>query len=541
MGIDVMFRERVATRPEYLCVAYLPTKNLFPAPLNFLRLKPLLLLFASLLLGAPAYGQDTDGAASAQPMPEAKVFESQLRATIGGQTMTLDTRAGTLSLRNENNEPIALFGYTSYTKAGAGADRPIVFAYNGGPGSSSFWLHMGVLGPKRIVVNDPDFTPAAPYEIVNNDYSVLDVADLVMIDPVGTGLSVPAGKAKFADFWGVDQDIRSISRFIRQYLIENGRLNSPKYLLGESYGTFRNAGVMNHLLETGIALNGVIMVSAVFDLRTLLFPPDDDLSYVVHFPTYAATARYHDKVANKGDDLPSFLREVRTFTEEEYVPALYKGDQLDPAAKRAVAEKLATYTGLSTDFWLRADLRVQAGEFFQELLRQEGATVGRLDSRYHGINNDLLGQFADYDPQSLAISPAYITGFLDYFYGELGVDRGLHYMTSAGGREGFQWDWKHEGNTRWNATAAINTGPDMRQALTRDPNMKVLILNGYYDLATVFYGVEHSINHLGLPPRIKDNIIMKYYEAGHMMYTHEPSLIQFKEDVADFIRTTSKR
>jgi carboxypeptidase C (cathepsin A) len=501
---------------------------------------PFLLSFL-FFFGTLNLAQDASMRTDTAVIPPARVFESQQRATIGGQALTFTARAGTLQLRNENNEPIALFGFTSYTRPGAGADRPIVFAYNGGPGSSSFWLHMGVLGPKRIVVNDPEYTRAAPYAIVNNEYSILDVADLVMIDPVGTGLSVPVGKAKFTDFWGVDQDIRSISQFIRQYLIENGRLNSPKYLLGESYGTFRNAGVMNYLLESGIALNGVIMVSAVFDLRTLLFPPDDDLSYVVHFPTYAATAWYHDKVADKGTDLEAFLQQVRTFTEEEYVPALYKGDQLSTADKRTIAAKLAAYSGLSTDFWVRADLRVQAGEFFQELLRGEGATVGRLDSRYQGINTDLLGQFADYDPQSLAISPAYITGFLHYFYNDLGVDRNLHYMTSAGGREGFQWDWKHAGNTRWNATAAINTGPDMRQALTRDPNMKVLILNGYYDLATVFYGVEHSINHLGLPPRIKDNIIMKYYEAGHMMYTHEPSLQQFKADVAAFVRSTSGR
>jgi carboxypeptidase C (cathepsin A) len=493
------------------------------------------------LIVIPARGQQEKPEAAPKPVPEAKVFESQQRATIAGTALEVTARAGTLLLRDENNDPQALFGFTSYTKPGASAQRPIVFAYNGGPGSSSFWLHMGVLGPKRIVVNDPAFTPAAPYEIVNNEYSILDVADLVMIDPVGTGLSVPVGEAKFSDFWGVDQDIRSVSRFITQYLIEYDRLNSPKFLLGESYGTFRNAGVMKYMLEQGIALNGVIMVSAVFDLRTLMFPPDDDLPYIVHFPTYAATAWYHDKIADKPASLEAFLAEVRTFTTEVYVPALYRGDGLTPAERNDFAAKLAAYTGLSTDFWLRADLRVRAGEYFQELLRTEGETVGRLDSRYRGINQDLLSQFADYDPQSLAISPAYITGFLDYFYGDLGVDRNLQYMTSAGRREGFQWDWKHAGNISWNAPAAINTGPDMRDALTRDPNLKVLILNGYYDLATVFYGVEYSIDHLGLPPAIKDNIIMKYYEAGHMMYTHEPSLRKFKEDVAEFIRSASGR
>jgi carboxypeptidase C (cathepsin A) len=415
-----------------------------------------------------------------------------------------------------------------------------MFAYNGGPGSSSYWLHMGVLGPKRVVVSDPVSTPGAPYQVVNNDYSLLDIADLVMIDPVGTGLSVPVGKAKFDDFWGVDQDIRSISLFITQYLIEYGRMNSPKFLLGESYGTFRNAGVMNRLLESGIALNGVIMVSAVFDLRTLLFPPNDDLPYVIHFPTYAATAYYHNKLANKPANLEAFINDVRKFTENEYMPALFKGDQIDAAEKKRMAGKLSSYTGVSAEYWLKADLKVQAAEFFQELLRDEGNTVGRLDSRYKGINQDLLSQFADYDPQSSAISPAYTAGFLNYFYGDLKVNKKYSYATTAGVRPGFKWDWKHAGNVIWNASAAVNTGIDMAQALSRDPNMKVLILNGYYDIATLFYGVEHSINHLGLPKNIKDNIIMKYYEAGHMMYIHQPSLEKFRKDVAEFITSNTR-
>lgn len=474
-------------------------------------------------------------------LAQGRIFTSQQSAKINGVNFSFTARAGTMPLRDENNETIALFGFTSYTKNGASPNRPIVFAYNGGPGSSSFWLHMGVLGPKRIVVNDPGFTPAAPYNLVDNEYSILDIADLVMIDPVGTGLSVPAGKAKFEDFWGVDEDIRSISLFITQYLITNNRLNSPKYLLGESYGTFRNAGVMNALLGQGIAMNGVIMVSAVFDLRTLLFPPNDDLPYIVHFPTYAATAWYHDKVKNKGESLETFLDEVRKFTADEYAPALFKGDQISPSNKRSIAEKLANYSGLSTEYWLRAGLRVKNQEYFQELLRDEGKTVGRLDSRFTGVNQDLLGQTADYDPQSLAISPAYSTSFLHYLHNDLKVSSDMHYTLSAGRRKGFKWNWQHQGNTIWNASAAINTGIDMANALSRDPNMKVLILNGYYDIATVFYGVEHSINHLGLSPEVKNNIIMKYYEAGHMMYTHPPSLEKFKKDVADFIISTSEK
>lgn len=471
--------------------------------------------------------------------PIAEVSTTKQSVKIDGKTIQLTAKAGTMQLRDENNEPIALFGFTSYTKDGANSKRPIVFAYNGGPGSSSFWLHMGVLGPKRIVVKDPEFTPAAPYEIVNNNWSILDVADLVMIDPVGTGLSIPIGKAEFKDFWGVDADIRSISLFITQYLKNNGRFNSPKYLLGESYGTFRNAGVMDKLLSQGIAMNGVIMVSAVFDLRTLIFPPNDDIPYIVHFPTYAATAWYHDKIANKPTKLEDFIQEVRVFTENEYVPALFKGDQISATDKQDIAEKLAAYTGLTADYWRKANLRVTNSEFFAEFLRAESRIVGRLDSRFTGINMDGISQTGDHDPQSSAISPAYISGFLDYFHGELGVDPYLNYSITAGRRKGFKWDWRHVGNIGWGTQSAINTGIDMARAMTRDPNMKVLILNGYYDIATVFYGVEHSINHLNLPPAIKDNIIMKYYEAGHMMYTHQPSLEQFKTDVAGFILETS--
>jgi carboxypeptidase C (cathepsin A) len=473
-------------------------------------------------------------------LPDAEVATSYQQVEIDGKTIQLVAQAGTYKLRDEENKPLALFGYTSYIKEGAKSTRPIVFAFNGGPGSSSFWLHMGVLGPKRIAVNDPEYTPAAPYQIVNNNYSILDVADLVMIDPVGTGLSVPLGAHTFDEFWGVDQDIRSISLFITQYLIEQGRMNSPKFLLGESYGTFRNAGIMDHLLNQGIAMNGVIMVSAVFDLRTLIFPPDDDLPYLMHFPTYAASAWYHNQIPDKEPDLETFIDEIRSFTENSYAPALFKGDRISLEQKNTVAGQLAQYTGLNKDYWLKSNLRVTGSEYFAEALRSKGLVIGRLDSRYTGINQDLISQFGSHDPQSAAISPAYITGFLDYFHNTLGVRKDLQYTVTAGRREGFEWDWHHKGNQRWNTQAAINTAPDMARALSRDPNMKVLILNGYYDIATVFYGVEYTIDHLGLTPEIRDHIIMKYYEAGHMMYTHHPSLIKFKEDVGSFILEQSK-
>jgi len=503
------------------------------------KFSSLLLVVLFLVVTTVAQEKPTEKPAD-KPVPEPQVFTTVQTVKINGVTHTLKARAGTLLLKDENNEPIALHGFTAYFKEDGPSKRPIIFAYNGGPGSSSYWLHMGVMGPKRIVVNDPGYTKAAPYQLVNNDYSILDMADVVMMDPIGTGLSVPVGKAEGKDFWGVDQDIRAISLFIIQFLKQYDRLQSPKYILGESYGTFRNAGVMSYLLDRGFALNGVIMVSAVFDLRTLTFPPNDDLPYIVHFPTYAATAWYHNKLTGKNPNLMAFLDEVRKFTEEEYMPALFKGDRLTQAQKTQLAGRLNQYTGVSTDYWLKADLRVKASEFFNELLRENGMTVGRLDSRFVGINERLINQNGTTDPQSDAISPAYTAGFLDYFHRDLGVDKKLNYKTSAYSSPGFKWDWSHAGNMQWNTQSAINTGIDMADAMNKDPNLKVLIMNGIYDLATVFYGVEHSISHLGLRPEIKKNIIMTYYEAGHMMYTHGPSLQKFKKDLADFIRETSQ-
>lgn len=472
-------------------------------------------------------------------IPKGEIFTSAQSVTIDGKNINLSTETGTVQLRDENDKPIALFGFTHYKKTGANENRPIVFAFNGGPLSASFWLHFGILGPKRIEINDPTYTKPAPYKVVNNEFSILDKADLVMIDPIGVGFSKPIGESKWEDFWGVDQDIRSIGLFIEQFIIRSEKFNAPKYLLGESYGTFRNAGLVKYLQDKGIAMNGVIMVSAVFELHHLLFGPGDDVSYLVHFPTYAATAWYHDKIKNKDDDLESFLKEVREFTENEYSVALLKGDQLTKSEKDAVAQKLAGYSGLTKEYWLMADIRVTNGEYFQELLRTDGLTVGRLDSRFVGINEDLLSQFALTDPQSDAISAPYISAYKNYLYNDLKVRKDLSYTTSTGSRKDFKWDWSHSGNVVWSAQVAISTLPDMTSAMKRNPNLKILILNGYYDLATVFYGVEYSINHMGLNAELKENIIMKYYEAGHMMYTHKPSMQKFKKDVDEFIGQTS--
>ena len=476
-------------------------------------------------------------------IPKGEVSTTSHTVKIDGKIIAYKAIAGTMQLRNSEDQPIALHGFTAYIKDGTTdvKTRPIAFVFNGGPGSSSIWLHMGVIGPKRVVVNDPGFTPAAPYTLEDNGSSLLDVTDIVMMDPIGTGLSHAIGKAKNKDFWGVDQDIKGISQFIKQFVTEYDRWNSPKYLLGESYGTFRNAGVVDYLQESmGMAMNGVIMVSAVFDLRTLVFAQGDDISYVMNLPTYAATAWYHNKVPSKPASLEAYLNEARAFAKTEYTLALMEGDGLSGTAREKTLDRLAYFTGLSKAYLDKTNLRVSEPEFTEELLRAERKTVGRLDSRFTGISQDALNQFSQWDPQSSSISPGYTALFMDYYYNTLKVNKANSYHVSAYARKGFDWDWKHEKNGGGFPTPP-NTGTDLAEAMSRNPNLKVLILNGLYDLATPFYGVEYSIDHMELEKEIKSNIIMKYYEAGHMMYTHRPSLEQFKRETADFILKTSKR
>jgi carboxypeptidase C (cathepsin A) len=460
---------------------------------------------------------------------------------IDGKPINYTAVAGTLLLKNEKDESIALFGYTAYIKDGEPdvSHRPLTFAFNGGPGSSSMWLHLGALGPRRIAINDPTLTPPPPYKLEDNDHSIIDVTDLVMVDPIGTGLSHPIGKATNKDFWGVDQDIKSISQFISQYIKENDRWNSPKYLLGESYGTTRSAGIASYLQENlGLQLNGVVLVSSVLDIHTLTF--QDDISHILYIPTYAAVAYFHNKLAGKPADLEAFLKEVRTFSQGEYATALQKGDALSDAEKGQIAAKLSGYTGLSKDYWSKANLRVSEPAFTQELLRDEHQMVGRLDARYKGINQDLLSQFSNDDPQSTQISPPYIAAFMNYYYTELKVNKNYSYHVSAYTAEGFKWDWHHAANGGDGFPVMPNTSVDLAGIMSKNPNLKILVLNGYYDLATPFFGTEYTFDHMGLEKKIRANVTMKYYPAGHMMYIHLPSLVAFKKDVAAFIQDTSK-
>jgi carboxypeptidase C (cathepsin A) len=474
------------------------------------------------------------------PHPEQSV--TQHSVIVAGTPIAYTATAGTLIVRNEKDEPWASIGYIAYVRkvAGAPARRPITFAYNGGPGSSSIWLHMGALGPKRIVTSDAAPTPPPPYQVVDNAYSLLDKTDLVMIDPVGTGVSKAVGEAKNKDFWGVDPDIESVSRFIKQYVTDNGRWNSPKYLLGESYGTTRSAGVVDYLqTRAGMDFNGVILVSVATDIGAIFAVPGNEQPYPLFLPSYAATAWYHKVLPNAPKELEPFLAEVKAFATGEFAEALREGDRLSESRRAAVIQKLHDYTGLSSQYLDLANLRVPEGQFTQELLRQHRVTIGRLDARFQGPTFDPLAKETESDPQSNAIAAAFTAAFLDWYHDGLKFGQGKNYVVI--GEVWKEWDWKHKPPGAPFALPTLpNTGIDLAHAMASNPSLRVLVLNGLYDLATPFLATEYMMSHLGLEKSLQSHIEMKYYPAGHMMYIYEPSLKAFKADIAEFIDRTDR-
>jgi len=500
-----------------------------------LLLMPLSLLFS--LLGAmalaaadavpPADGEDATA-------PEAESVVTRHSVEIDGRRIDYTATAGLDLIRNEAGEGIGLFGYTAYVRDGEdSASRPLLFAYNGGPGSASIWLHMGVLGPRRIPVNDVEVTGPPPYGAVNNEFSVLDVADLVMMDPVGTGYATIEGEGRSEDFWGVDADIAVASQFIVNYLTQNNRWNSPKYVLGESYGGIRTGGVAYELLaDYGVGLNGVILVSPFMDAAAARDRFAIDLPHALYLPTLAATAWYHDAIADRPDDLMAFIEEVETFAVEVYAPALMKGATLPAAEREALVGELARYTGLSEQYWENSNLRVPHTRFTQELLRDQDITVGRIDSRFKGRSIDRVADNMQYDPFDAAVRPAYKAGFMHYYNNDLGFRKDRDYAVSGGIFE--RWDWLHT-LPNGQETLITNTAVDLATAMTRYPPMRVLVQQGYYDLATPHFVLEYVLNHMDLNPEQRSRIVVEMYEAGHMMYVHPPSLAKFKQDLADFI------
>jgi len=486
-----------------------------------------------------ARGGDTAGVGETAKaeIPAAKVFQSDHQLVVGGRTVSYTATAGTMLMKDDTGKPVALFGYTAYVEKGIDpAKRPILFAYNGGPGSASVWLHMGILGPQRVVVTDAGFTPPGPFERVANDSSILDEADLVMIDPVGTGFSKPVGEAEGEDFWGVDQDIKSVSAFITRYVTENGRWASPKYLLGESYGGMRSGGVAYRLLTThNLALNGVILVSPFMDFVAGAAGLQVDLPYVLFFSAYAATAWYHDVVPDKPDDLLAFLAEAELFAETEYATALFKGNALPQAERERVLAGMTRFTGIDEEYWDRANLRVDESHFSKELLRRRKETAGRIDSRFKGESINLLAERFTYDPFDSAVGPAFAAAFNDYYRADLGVEMEQEYVVS--GELWKKWDETHDqpDGGAWGKVPFANTAIDLAYAMVQNPNMRVLVDQGYFDLATPFGVTDYVIDHMKLSPELQKNIEIEYYEAGHMMYIHPPSMAKFKETLANFI------
>ncbi len=465
-------------------------------------------------------------------------------AMIGTDGKPLPGQA-TLPKDPAQDPPTAQMFYVAYFKQGADPDtRPITFLYNGGPGSSTMWLHMGAFGPKRVSTPVDTHMPPAPYHLENNQYSLLDASDLVFIDMPGTGFGRLYGKDKEKAFWGVDQDGNAFARFIARFLGTYNRWNSPKYLFGESYGTTRSAVLANMLQsKKAIDLNGVMLLSQVLNFGDLpdgpKSNPGNDLPYELALPTYAATAAYHHKLSQPPPDLQAFLKEVESFATGDYAHALWQGNQISETEKRAVAQKLHAYTGLSVAYWMKANLRVSGGNFEKNLQDEEDLTTGRLDARFSGPTINPLSEKAQYDPQSAALSSAYLSLLNQYVRQVLKYGDGQTYLAEALFGS-YNWDNKHvqPGDTSSDGSNALNVMPDLATAMKTNPQLKVMLNAGYYDLATPFFAATFEEQHLPIGSSLTKNIEYDYYESGHMVYARDESLRQLHDNAAAFIRST---
>jgi carboxypeptidase C (cathepsin A) len=528
-----------------------------------MRKLPLALALAALMLGTGAYAADKpEKDQKPEERPDAALLKPQTSETFGtvkveGKSIDYKAVAGTLVLHGDGDkegEPQVSMFYTAYLKKGAEpGKRPITFIYNGGPGSATVWLHMGAFGPRRVVTSDDSHTPAAPYGLVNNDYSLLDASDLVFIDAPGAGFSRliadDADKSKRQELmkerkkqiFAVDGDGHAFSKFITQFLSKYNRWNSPKYLFGESYGTTRSAVVANILEnEHAVDLNGVILLSQILNFDTSIDGPTNnpgvDLPYVVGLPTFAATAYYHHKLPQQPAALEPFLREVERYAISDYASALMQGSQLDDARRQAVAQKLHEYTGLPVAYLLKANLRVDGGMFEHELQADGDVTTGRLDTRFSGPSLDPLSKDSEYDPQSSAISSAYVAAFNDYVRRQLKFGDGQTYRLFA---DIDNWDFAHKApGSKEALQQSTNVMPDLATAMKTNPNLRVSLHGGYYDLATPYYAADYEMHHMPIPAALQKNISYAWYPSGHMVYAHEDSLKRLHDNVAHFIEET---
>lgn len=500
-------------------------------------------LVALLTAGGSAIGGQTQAPGAtppeSAPPPQEEWSVTEHSVRIDGRGVPYVARAGTTLITNDEGEPTGLIYSAAYTRSDVAdpATRPVAFLFNGGPGSASLWLHMGAFGPRRVATLDGTFTPPAPYQLVDNNESLLDVTDLVFIDAMGTGYSRAAGEATERDFYGVDEDADAFARFIVTYLSRNGRWNSPKVIIGESYGTFR-AAVLTNLLQSRYAVhvNGVDLLSSVLDLSTITFAPGDDRVYTYYLPSYAAVAWYHEAVSRRGT-LEAFVDEARRYAEGEYAAALFKGSALTPGERSAVAGKLAYFTGLSEDYLLKANLRVTLGQFNAELLRSRGLTAGRIDARFTGYTFNRLTESAESDPEGPAVGGAFTALVNHYNHEELEFGRDLDYRTR---RLGGGWNWTRQSAPQRGFPSAPNAQSDLAQAMITNPRLLVQVENGYYDMATPFFPSEFTMRHLGIPAELEKNIALKYYEAGHMMYLRDEDRVALKKNLAAFIAKATR-
>jgi carboxypeptidase C (cathepsin A) len=475
------------------------------------------------------------------PEPQEQITQTQHSVTINGQELNYTVTAGTILLKQESKREEKSEGekakasifFIAYTKDGVEdvGQRPLTFSFNGGPGSSSVWLHMGVLGPRRIHTDDTGNLPQPPFRLVDNEYSLLDQTDLVFIDPVTTGYSRPVPGEKAKDFHNFQKDVESVAEFIRVYTSRNMRWLSPKFLIGESYGTTRAAALSGELQQKhGMYLNGIMLISCILDFQTADFHHSNDLPHILYLPTYTATAWYHGRLADDlQQDLHQTLAEVENFARNEYTLALMQGDTLAEEERQLIVQAVARYTGLSERYIEQTNLRLNIFRFIKELRRDEGLTVGRLDSRFTARDRDNAGERFEFDPSYAVIQGPYTATFNDYVRRELQFESDLPYNILTGE----VWPWGYE--THQNQY--VNVAETLRQAMNYNPHLKVFVANGYYDLATPYFATQYTFNHLGVDRSLRQNITMTYYEAGHMMYVHIPSLAHLKEDLAAFVKT----
>ena len=487
---------------------------------------------------ADAMVQDAESAWVRPPVDEHTAVSHGTVATAHAGTIGYTATAGTLTIRDEEAQPIASIFYTAYTADGASrARRPVTFFYNGGPGSSTIWLRMGSFGPMRVGSQNPEYVHPAPYAFGPNPQTLLDKTDLVFIDMVGTGWSRPLGDKTGKDFWGVDQDADAFARAIQRYITKTGRWTSPKFLFGESYGTLRSGVVAAMLEQRGTSLNGVVLLSTILNYG--IEQSGYDQNNITFLPSYAATAWYHNRVPNRPADVNAFVAAARAFAVGPYAAALAKGGAIDPVEMDLVAGQMSAFTGLSVEYIKRADLRVDLSHFMAELLRDQRRSVGRLDSRYTLSVTDANNSGPDDDPAGTAVAGAYAASFHDYVANTLGYKTDMPYRISAYALPGFDWDWKHRTPGRdGERQIAPNTGVDLAFTMRTNPYLKVIALNGYYDMATPFFGTEYDVAHLGLAPDLRRNISFKYYQSGHMIYLNPTELAHLHDDLSTWYDST---